>query len=132
MSTGLHPTVRYLIPCQAILIDADDPTQVTLVNLHSALRATGEPPFLLPDFSVFVELTECRGTASVRLEITDAEEEQELFRTDTRPAELPSEPLTVCALTFRIRALELPALGLYGVRFAYNEVVLARRALVIQ
>src|ERR1022692_1255184 len=82
----VHPTVRYLIVCEDIQIDPDNPRRITLVGLISAIRSIEQPPFplLYREICVFLQLTECRGPAEGRIEIQHADSGHVLFRTRTR------------------------------------------------
>jgi hypothetical protein len=40
----VHPTVRYLIICEDVQIDPENPHRVTLVGLLSAIRSLEQPP----------------------------------------------------------------------------------------
>jgi hypothetical protein len=67
----VHPTVRYLIVCEDVQTDPDNPRRVTFVGLISAIRSLEQPPFplLYREICVFLQLTEYRGPADGRIEI---------------------------------------------------------------
>jgi hypothetical protein len=44
---GLQPVVRYLITCDDIQFDPNNPRTATLANLLSAIRSQRQPPFPL-------------------------------------------------------------------------------------
>src|SRR5438876_6975109 len=119
----VHPTVRYLIVCEDVQTDPDNPRRVTVVGLISALRSLEEPPFplLYREICVFLQMTECRGSAEGRVEIQNAESGEAVFRTRTRTIAFGSDPLEVVGFTFRVRNCLFPAPGLYWVQFWYNE-----------
>jgi hypothetical protein len=73
--SDLLPTLRYLIACEDIRTDPLYPRKVSLVNLLSLIRSLEEPPFplLFREICVFVQLTECRGSAEVALTIAHEE-----------------------------------------------------------
>jgi hypothetical protein len=83
---GVHPGVRYLIVCEDVQTDPDNPRRVTLVGLVSAIRSLEEPTFprLYRELCVLLQLTECRGAAEGRVEIQHADSGQVVFRTRTR------------------------------------------------
>src|SRR5437016_4424839 len=74
----VHPTVRYLIVCEDVQTDPNNPRRVTLVSLLSAIRSLDQPPFplLYREICVFLQLTECRGSADGRIEIQHADSGQ--------------------------------------------------------
>lgn len=130
----LQPTVRYLIVCEDVHLDPQKPRRVTLVGLTSAIRGLDEPPFPLRyrELCVFLQLTECRGSAEGRIEIHHSESESMGFRTRTRTIPLGTEPLEVVGFTFRIRNCLFPEPGLYWVQFWYNEQIIAQQPLLLR
>jgi hypothetical protein len=130
----VHPTVRYLIVCEDVQTDPDNPRRVTLVGLISAIRSIDHPafPFLYREICVFLLLTECRGSAEGRIEIQHADTSQVVFRSRTRTIPFGDDPLEVLGVTFRIRNCLFPEPGLYWIQFWYNEQVLAQQPLVLR
>jgi hypothetical protein len=130
----LNPTVRYLILCEDVQTDATNSPRVTLVGLISALRSIEQPPFplLFPEICVFLQMTECRGSAEGRIEIHYADSNAVVFRTRTRTIQFSSDPLEVVGATFRIRNCFFQAPGLYWVQFWYNELMIAQQPLVLK
>ncbi len=61
----MQPTVRYLIVCEDVHTDPQKPRRITLVGLINAIRSIDDVPYplLYREFCVFVQMTECRGTA---------------------------------------------------------------------
>jgi hypothetical protein len=130
--TQVHPTVRYLIVCEDVQTDPDNPRRVTLVGLISAIRALEQPPFplLYREICVFLQLTECRGPADGRIEIHHADSGSVVFRTRTIP--FGNDPLEVVGATFRIRNCLFQESGLYWVQFWYNEQMIAQQLLLLK
>jgi hypothetical protein len=130
----VHPTVRYLIVCEDVQTDPDNPRRVTLVGLISAIRSREQPPFPLSyqEICVYLQVTECRGSAEGRVEIRHADSEQVVFRTRTRTIPFGDDPLEVVAVTFRIRNCLFQEPGLYWVEFWYNEQMIAQQPLLLR
>lgn len=130
----VHPTVRYLIVCEDVQIDPDNSRRVTLVGLISAIRSLEQPPFplLFREICVFLQLTECRGSADGRIEIFHADSGQVVFRTRTRTIPFGNDPLEVVGTTFRIRNCLFHAMGLYWIQFGYNEAMIAEQPLLLR
>jgi len=130
----VDPTVRYLILCEDIQTDPEEPRRITLVGLISALRSLEQPPFplLYRELCVFLQLTECRGPADGRIEIQHADSGQVVFRTRTRTIPLPNDPLEVVGVAFRLRRCLFREAGLYWVQFWYNEQMIAQQALLLR
>jgi len=134
--SDILPTLRYLIACEDIRTDPTNPRKVTLVNLLSAIRSLEQPPFplLYRELCVFVQLTECRGSADVALTIAHADTGALAYAGPTQPwrANLPGNPLEVVGLPFRIRDIEFLEPGLYWLQFWYNGRVLSQQPLVLR
>lgn len=130
----VHPVVRYLIVCEDVQTDEDNPRRVTLVGLISAVRSLEQPPFpiLYREFCVFLQLTACRGAAEGRVEIQHADSGNVVFRTRTRTIPFGSDPLEIVGVTFRIRNCLFQEPGLYWVQFWYNEQMLAQQAVLFR
>lgn len=130
----VHPTVRYLIVCEDVQTDPDNPRWVTLVGLISAIRSLNQPPFpvLYPEICVFLQMTECRGPADGRIEIRHADSDHVVFRTRTRTIPFTSDPLEVVGATFRIRNCLFQEAGLYWVQFWYNEEMIAQQSMLLK
>jgi hypothetical protein len=130
----VHPTVRYLIVCEDVQTDPNNPRRITLVGIISAIRSIEEPPFplLYREICVFLQLTECRGPADGRIEIQHADSGQVMFRTRTRTIPFVSDPLEVSGVTFRLRDCFFQEPGLYWIQFWYNEQMIAQQPLVLK
>lgn len=130
----IQPVVRYLIICEEVQVDPAHPRRVTLVGLLSAIRSLQTPPFPLvyKEICVFLQLTECRGSAEARVEIQHADSAQVVFRTRTRTVPFGSDPLEVVGATFRIRNCVFPECGLYWIQFWYNEEIIAQQPLLLR
>lgn len=103
--SDVHPTVRYLIVCEDVQTDPDNPHRIMLVGLVSTIRSMDQPPFplLFRELCVFLQLTECRGPAEGRIEIQHADTGQVVFRTQTRTIPFATDPLELVGATFRLR-----------------------------
>jgi hypothetical protein len=128
-----RPVVRYLIVCDDVRLDPDEPRGATVVGPVSALRSLGEPAFPLyhPEICVFVQLTDCRGVGDVRVEVRRADGTS-VFRTRTRSVPFGDDPTEIVGLSFRLRNVAFPAAGLYWVELWYNDGVLARQPLELR
>jgi hypothetical protein len=81
-----EPVVRNLVVCESVRFDPRQPRRITLEELLSAIRPVGRPPYplLYREFSVFVQLTECRGPGAGRVDIVDANSDTVIFRNPAR------------------------------------------------
>jgi hypothetical protein len=130
----VHPVVRYLIVCEDVEVDPDNPRRITLVGLIGSIHALEQPgyPLLHQELCVFLQLTECRGAAEGRIEIQHADSGQVVFRTRTRTIPFGNDPLEVVAVTFRIRNCLFQDPGLYWVQFWYNDQMIEQQPLMLR
>lgn len=130
----VQPIVRYLIVCEDVVLDEENPRRVTLVGLINAIRSLEEPqfPLLYRELCVFLQLTGCRGAAEGQIEIRHADTDEILFRTRTRTIPFGSDPLEVVGVIFRIRNCLFREPGLCWVQFVYNENVIVQQPLLLR
>lgn len=123
---GVRPVVRNLIMCEDIVLDPTNPRRVTLVALIGTIRALKGFPVRYSELCAYVQMTECRGTGRIRIEIVQADSGLVVFRTRIRRVSFGNDPLEAVGIPFRIRDCRFPAAGLYWVQFWYNEVSIAQ------
>ena len=130
----IHPAVRYMILCDDVYTDPDNPHRVTLDGLITAIRLAENTifPVLSKEFCVYVQLTECRGPAEGKIEIQHADTDETVFHTKTRTIPLGKDPLGVYGVTFRIRNCLFHDHGLYWVQFWYNDTMIAQQPLLVR
>jgi hypothetical protein len=130
----VHPIVRYLIVCEDLQTDTDNPRRVTIVGLISTIRACEQPsyPLLNRELCVFLQMTECRGPAEGHVEIQHADSGRVVFRTSQRTLPLPNDPLEVVGVTFRIRNCIFPEPGLHWVQFWYKGRIIGQQPLLLE
>jgi hypothetical protein len=110
---AISPVIRYLILCEDVRTDFANPHSDTIIGLLTAIRSIDYPPFpvCFRELCVFVQMTECRGPADLRVEIVHADSGDRVARTKARQVNLPN-PLEVRGLVFRIRDCTFPQAGL--------------------
>ena len=130
----VHPTVRYLVVCEDVQTDPEKPRRISLIGLLSTIRSVEQPafPLLYRELCVYLQLTECRGSAEGRIEIQHADSERVVFRTRARTIPFGNDPLEVVAVNFRIRNCLFPEPGLYRVQFWYNEQMIVQQPLLLR
>ncbi|MCE9533062.1 MAG: hypothetical protein K8T89_18340 [Planctomycetes bacterium] len=130
----VYPVIRYLIVCEVVQTDPENPRRVTLVGLISAIRSLEQPPFplLYREICVFLQMTSCRGPADARVEIQHADSGQVVFRTKTRTIHLGNDPLEVVGIAFRIRNCLFHVGGLYLVQFWYNDQMISQEPILLR
>lgn len=134
MSTIPVPIVRYLIPCDDVVADEGNPHRVTLVGLVGSISAHGMPRFPVhrPELCVYVQLTECRGSGLLTVELVRPDDGLVVIRIAPRSVVFPADPLESIGVVFRLRNLFFPAAGLYEVRLWYNTHELAHQPIRVR
>jgi len=133
---SIPPICRFVIACEDIRTDSANHRKVSLLNLLSSIHSLDQPPFplLYRELCVFVQLTECRGSADVALTIAHADTGAWAYAGPTQPwrAHLPTDPLQIIGLPFRIRNIRFPEPGLYMLQFWYNGTVISEQPLCLR
>jgi hypothetical protein len=133
--SGVHPVVRYLIACEDVRADPDDPQKVTLLNLITNIRAPQREapyPFRRSELCVYVVLTECQGIGEVQIRLVEAEGDRDIFRNRPRTVKFVGDPLDSIGMRFRILNCRFPRPGLYRLQFCYNGTVIAQQPILLQ
>ncbi len=130
----IPPVVRYLIVCDDMQVDAVNSRRQSLIGVVSAIRSPHNPPYPVthPELCVYLQVTECRGSAKGRIHVTHADSDRVLFRTKTRSIPFGNDPLEIVAVSFRIRGVTFDEPGLYWVQFWYNEQMIAQQPLLLR
>lgn len=130
----MTPVVRYMLLCDDVRPDQDNPTCTHIDCLMSSIVSKEEPPFPLirEQICIYLVLTECygQGTGQIRVAYLDAENEQPLFGSPPHRLDFAGHsPLELLGVVFRIEGGRFPKAGQYAVQFWYNEQKVEERPL---
>ena len=130
----MNPIIRYMLLCDDIRVDPDNPACVHVECLMSEIVSLEIPPFplLREMLCVYLMLTECygNGVAQIRVVYSDGEHEVPLFGSPEHRLDFTGHfPLEVLGVVFRIEACLFPESGRYTVQFWYNGEILEERPL---
>ena len=128
------PVVQYMILCDDVRVDPENPTCVHVDCLMGNIKSLEDPPFplLREMLCVYLVLTECHGTrvAQIRVAYTDGEQEQPLFGSPPRQLDFAGHsPLDQLGVVFRLEGCPFPQAGRYAVQFWYNDHKVEERPL---
>lgn len=131
---GIQPVVRSLTLCDDIVAAPGNPRRLSLLGVVSSIQSLDDPPypFVHRMLCAFVQLTGCRGTGTLRIEITRADSGQVTGRSPDYPVTFPNDPLAVVGISFRLLACRFPEPGLYWVSLWYNDTLLAQQPLLLR
>lgn len=127
----LLPFVRHMLLCDDVRAVSGS-RKVTVYGLTSTIRV-GEKGFPATcGFSVYVQLTECRGEGAARIVIVEDESDQVCYQGQDHRMAFGNDPLAVHSAVIRIPQCEFPAPGLYWVEMWYRGVFLACEPLLVR
>ena len=130
----LQPVIRNFILCEKVVTGPDTPRRVSLHGLLRSIRSTDSPsyPLLYREINAYIQMTGCRGSADLHVDIYHADSGNHVFQTDKQRREFEKNPLQVHGLAFRILNLRFVDPGLYWFEFCYNGIVEAICPLVLR
>lgn len=130
----LHPIVRQLVVCEDVVADPSNSQRHSLVNLISSINSIATPkyPTTCPEFCVYVQLTECRGSGAVTLRVLQADSERVVFCSESRAIRFVGSPLEVMAVAYRIRNCPFPGPGLCWVQLWFEELLLSQQPILLR
>jgi Family of unknown function (DUF6941) len=130
----MTPVVVYMLLCDDVRIDTDNPACVHVDCLMGNIVSLETPafPLLREMICVYLVLTECyqSGIAQIRVAYADRESEEPLFGSRQHALNFAGHsPLDLLGVVFRLEACEFPEPGRYLVQFRYNEEKVEERSL---
>jgi hypothetical protein len=127
----MRPLVQYLITCDDVQTDPNNPLRVNVLGLITTIRSTANPPFPVsrPVFCVLLIMTRCQGTRDLSIRIVQNATGDIIFENRPRTVRFAGNPQEAVGVTFRIRDCTFPAAGLYWVEVHYSQSRLSRRPL---
>jgi hypothetical protein len=134
MSLVLPPKVRYMIVCDELLRDKARPGKPIIVGLTSLVRWRGEAePTKLAKMTVFLVLTDGRGTGRGLVRCVNEAEGEEVFRSADMPMSFAGgDPSSLSGMEFRLADCRFPAPGSYQVQFLFDGLVVEERTVTVR
>jgi hypothetical protein len=132
--SGVAPFVRHMLLCDDVRTNPADPRKVIVYGLVSEVRSMSADATwpLQHSFSIYLALTEGRGTGEARIVVTSADTGQPTYIGRPHRIEFDANPLKVKGVIFRIASCAFPQPGLYWVEFRFNDYTLARQPLLVR
>ena len=124
------PVVRCMIPCAEIV---QEEKQVSLIKLILNIRSRENPPFplRLASLCVFVVLREVTGSGRIRFAILNAETNEEIRTTKTKPYFFGNDPLVAFGIPARLHDCVFPSQGVYWLQLWFDDDLLAEQDFVL-
>jgi hypothetical protein len=130
----MNPIVRHCILCENYVTNPNPPHRLTFEGVMHAIKSLESVPFPLmhQGFCMYLMLTSCRGPAVGKITIEEADTGELILDGIPHHIHLPTDPLEVIGIPFRIRNLRFPSAGLYWVQFWYNSEMLSQQSLILR
>jgi hypothetical protein len=124
------PVVRYMIPCEDVIVDAENSHRVSVVNLVTLVRPGADTayPLLMRQLCVYAQLAEIRVAHKYRVVISRVGG-LDVIRTQERLLPAGPNPLTAHTFVFRMTGLVWPEPGLYEVDLLCDDQAIAQQAI---
>lgn len=127
---AVMPVVRYMILCDAWLVDEQIERRIHIIGLVSQLSPAGEPPYpLRSDLCVFLALTEGYGSGLWKIICVHEASGKVMFRSNERKITFGPDPLEIGGVGIRLRDCIFPHAGLYSVQFWFEGQMVEERPL---
>jgi hypothetical protein len=134
MSYVQQPKVRYMIVCDELLKDATRPGKPVIVGLTSLVRWRGETePTMLTKMTVFLVLTDGRGTGRGQIRCVNEVDRDEVFRSPEASISFVGlDPIGLFGQEFRLRDCRFPKPDNYLIQFLFNDIVVEERIVTVR
>jgi hypothetical protein len=126
----MEPIVREMILCEDARTRPGTKGKIDVFGIMN--RALAKVfPFNLT-FSVYLCLTDCRGSGRGRIVVKKAVDEEVVYVGDLHRFEFGDDPLALEPFLFRVFSCPVPTRGLYSVDFEYNDVKLESCLILVE
>ncbi len=126
----MEPIIRQMILCEDARIRPGAKGKFDVFGLMN--RATAKAfPFNLT-FSVYLCLTDCRGSGRGRIVLKKVADEEFIYVGEPHRLEFGNDPLALQPFLFRVFSFPVPTRGLYSVDFEYNDVKLESCLILVE
>lgn len=134
MSYVQPPKVRYMLVCDEILKDPTRPGKPVIVGLTSLVRWRGEAePTTLTKMTVFLVLTDGRGTGRGLVRCVNEVDGDEAFRSTVIPISFAGrDPISLYGVEFRLTDCLFPHPDTYSVQFLFDDEVVEERTVTVR
>lgn len=126
----MEPIVRQMILCEDARMRPGSKDKIDVLGLMNRVIAKLFP--FNVTFSVYLCLTECRGSGRGRVVVKKAMDEEVVYVGDLHQFEFADDPLALQPFMIRVFSCPLPARGLYSIDFEYNDLVLKSCLLLVE
>jgi hypothetical protein len=129
MSFVLPPKARWMILCDDVFQDTRWPGKPVIVGLTSLIHwPGGTDPLFLPKLTVYLVLTDGRGTGQGSIVCKDEATGREVFRSGTLAVSFEGkDPIGLFGVVFRLSDCRFPRPGVYEVQFLFGGDVVEER-----
>jgi hypothetical protein len=128
------PMSRFLVLCDSVRVDPANDRRLDLLGVVSTFVGTGDPPFPAhrAQFTVYTQLTDCRGPVTAHIRIARADDGRPIAATPDRVFNLPSDPLQIAGVAVTVRDCVFPTPGLYWVQLLCEGKLIQEAPLTVR
>jgi hypothetical protein len=128
----LEPNVRQMILCEDARVRKGSHGKIDVFGVMNVTHAPADAFPMHLSFSVFLCLTNCRGSGYGTIVIANDETDEEVYIGKSHPIHFGSDPILLFSTIIRVPMCLLPSPGLYRVEFVYNESVIGSHQLLVK
>jgi len=96
----LLPYVRHMLLCENVKTDAENRNRVTIEGLLSKIPSKEGRFPVKGDFSVYLQLSECRKAGQGGIRVVDGESDEEIYPGKRFQLNFSSDPLRVYGINY--------------------------------
>jgi hypothetical protein len=125
--TQMMPKLNAMLICDYVITEHGT-NKKSLIGVFENINSMKFPCIHL-SLSIYIKLTEARGTYAIRLELVDLKSDQTLAKAQTPRDITIQNPLMAHELVFGLKGLTFPHPGEYEFRVFANDMIFGQKSL---
>jgi hypothetical protein len=128
----LEPKVRQMVLCEDARRRKGSRGKFDLLGVINIVQAPAHAFPMHLSFTVYLCLTEARGSGTGAIVITNEDTDEEVYVGESHQLQFGADPIALGSVTLRVPLCLLPEPGLYRIDFVYNETVIGSHSLLVR
>ncbi|MGI8980514.1 MAG: DUF6941 family protein [Pirellulaceae bacterium] len=120
-----------MLLCDSVSADPSNRKKVTVQGLLSSISCKGKTFPVSGEFSVYLQLSECRRPGEGWIRVVD-DSDEEVHRGQRFTLNFSGDPLETYAIAIRLENCVFPEPGVYFVEFVFEGNLLAKEPLLVR